>query len=53
MFAFYWYKSNRLPNTITDWEKQNINDSVPNIRQFIILKTVNDENIRRSDLTID
>ena len=56
MFAFYRYKLDRLPNSITDWNQQNVKKTIPNLWQFrihYILKTVNDEIIRRPDLTND
>ena len=56
IFAFYWYTFHRLPNSYTDWNARDIDLSVPNLRQFVlhfIIKTINNENNRLSDLSND
>ena len=54
MFAFYWYKFNKLPDLNIDWNSNDINSSTPNLRQYIlhfIIKTIHDETIRLLDLS--
>ena len=56
MFAFYWYTFRRLPNKDTDWNNDDVSDTIPNLRHFVlhfILNTVHKENERILDFTND
>lgn len=56
MFVFYWYTFTRLPNKDADWNNDDVNNTVPNLRHFalnFILNTVHKDNERISDFTND
>jgi hypothetical protein len=56
MFAFYWYIFTRLPNKDADWNNDDVNKTIPNLRHFVlnfILNTVYKENEIISDFTND